>query len=87
MDNYTNILKGLARWELFVYDNDKQFLKEFVLDPDAWQIAAVRFSEEWVDFTYVDWSGAHIVDSIRMEQFLNWFHRGPEWQNTTISQT
>lgn len=65
-------LDSLAKYELVCFENEKSFLLRFA-SAQAWQLVKVSFSSEVIYFTYVLYSGQHIANSCKREDFINWY--------------
>lgn len=64
----------LHDWEgvVFIYEDD--FLKTFCKG-DAWTLTEVTWNSNSMKFVYIIDGGSHIVNSVPMNKWLNWYYK------------
>ena len=67
--DFKPFIKILDKLEKFVFDNEKEFDKEFCGN-SIWILKGITFSAEFVHVQYVFEDGQHVSDSIGMKKFL-----------------
>lgn len=68
-----NIIDSLSSVRDIVQSNEDTFMDKFAPHADTLMgLCGVYFSPEIVKFYYILESGKHIVDSIKIEEFMEW---------------
>ena len=71
-ESLLSICKSLDIYIGFIYDNEESFLEKFGQMNDVWMLIEVSFDSERVKFVYILDSGQHIVNSIKIEELIEW---------------
>ena len=72
--NVSLVLSTLEEWSRVAYDNEYDFLEMFCKG-DAWTLIEITWGSESCKFVYIINIGAHIVNSIKMEEWLKWYNQ------------
>lgn len=70
---YRDILDSLSLIESTVFDNEDSFLDKFAPNADILMgLCGIYFNQETVKYYYILGCGQHIVDSIKIGEFMEW---------------
>jgi hypothetical protein len=73
MKEYNQLIAGLTEWGNIAHNEDGGFIERFC--PNAWILTTVSWDSENMRFVYILESGQHIVDSVKISEWLNFLNR------------
>lgn len=73
--DFDNRFKNLSIYLDFIYKNEGSFLNDLAKDKTAYMLVSVSFSDVLCYFSYVVEEGTSIIDSVALEDLLEWLKR------------